>query len=231
MTPKQLDSCRRIRTGYIDLDSKSVIGTGGAKQGSGNCYACAIDDTKGDNPYYQLRINPYIGNPEPFDNEYKTQPGGCAGIEVEIPFDKSVLKKTKGTVEVTTDYNSAAEQIVAAAKEDAKSRGTIFQEYKPGEEALEGAYLVALVIFPGKYDETSKVAIGYDYHWYRQNKDGTWSHKPRFGPVLDTDGKGDENSKIIENPRYADRSNTETNEYGWTTGVDYSIFVGYYYVR
>ena len=44
------------------------------------------------------------------------------------------------------------------------AKGLNFQEY---EEGMSGGYAVLLVISPGR-----------DYHWYRQEADGTWSHKP-----------------------------------------------------
>lgn len=42
---------------------------------------------------------------------------------------------------------------------------------------------------------------GNDYHWYRQNQDGTWSHKPSSGWVRDYDFDGNP----ISNPRYCNR--------------------------
>ena len=56
-----------------------------------------------------------------------------------------------------------------------------------------------------------------DYHWYRQNPDGTWSHKP--GPSLVTNK--DESRNIIYDPQICNRNDGTTN---------YSEFVGYYAV-
>ncbi|OLS16606.1 MAG: hypothetical protein HeimC3_53520 [Candidatus Heimdallarchaeota archaeon LC_3] len=56
----------------------------------------------------------------------------------------------------------------------------------------EKSHKVALVIWPG-----------VDYHWYRQDFDGKWSHKPGGTPATNLD-----NSKnIILDPRQADRGN------------------------
>ncbi len=45
------------------------------------------------------------------------------------------------------------------------------------------------------------IAPNEDYHWYRQNSDGTWSHKPGSNNVIKTDYQG----KIIYDPAVADR--------------------------
>lgn len=67
------------------------------------------------------------------------------------------------------------------------------------EKCPSGMYKVALVVGPT------------DYHWYRQDSDGLWSHKPGTTPVKRTD---DSNALIID-PQYAARTT-------------YPTFVGYY---
>ncbi len=49
---------------------------------------------------------------------------------------------------------------------------------------------VALVLYPR-----------VDYHWYRRDRDGRWSHKPGTTPATNLDNSGN----IIEDPRTADR--------------------------
>lgn len=74
-------------------------------------------------------------------------------------------------------------------------------------------YKVALVIDNQyKYGDKYK----YDYHWYRQNSDGTWSHKPGTTPVTNLDAS----KNIIMDPLECDR-NVED-------GLNYNYFVGYY---
>lgn len=51
-------------------------------------------------------------------------------------------------------------------------------------------WYVALVIWPG-----------YDYHWYRQDIGGCWSHKPGQTPATDLDNSGNR----IADPNVADR--------------------------
>lgn len=64
---------------------------------------------------------------------------------------------------------------------------------------------VALVIAPGE-----------DFHWYRQDKDGTWSHKPGHTSVVNTDASGNS----ISDPRTADR------DYRRSGGPNYTQFCG-----
>lgn len=65
-------------------------------------------------------------------------------------------------------------------------------------------YLVALVVAPGP---------GFvDFHWYRRNKEGFWSHKPGGTAAKNTDNSG----KVISNPQTCNRG-------------PYTQFCGYFY--
>lgn len=71
-------------------------------------------------------------------------------------------------------------------------------------------------------DGTYKVALFYDsilldYHWYRQNSDGTWSHKPGRSDVMNVDSDG----YTIYDPCVCER------EHG---GYTYDTFVGFFAV-
>ena len=72
-----------------------------------------------------------------------------------------------------------------------------------------GYYPVALVIDPGGDD-----------HWYRQDSNSLWSHKPGMTPATDLDASGNP----ITNPETADRN------YSSISGWNYSVFCGYFYV-
>jgi hypothetical protein len=82
----------------------------------------------------------------------------------------------------------------------------------------DGFYKVALFIDPGK-----------DYHWYRQDDDGSWSHKLGDGPVLNVDGDG----RPITDPRTASQ-NYENHTDPLTGrpigGYNYTQFGGFFYV-
>jgi len=85
--------------------------------------------------------------------------------------------------------------------------GTAFQQSSYSETCPKGSSKVALV-----------TAKGVDYHWYRQNPDGTWSDKAGSNKVKNWDAK---KRKII-NPEGASRN------YG--DGLDYKDFCGFYCV-
>ncbi|RVG20629.1 hypothetical protein [Sinorhizobium meliloti] len=59
----------------------------------------------------------------------------------------------------------------------------------PNITPAEG-HIIALVIAPG-----------YDYHWYRRDSNGMWSHKPGQTPARNTDNSGN----AISNPETCDR--------------------------
>ena len=82
----------------------------------------------------------------------------------------------------------------------------IFQRIGRYDVCPVGTYKVALVV--GMYDEGK-----YDYHWYRQDADGLWSHKPGITAARRIDNSG----KLIIDPMTADRG-------------DYTQFLGYYAV-
>ena len=68
---------------------------------------------------------------------------------------------------------------------------------------------------PSYYKGALVVAPDRDYHYYRENDDGQWSHKPGYKPSSRLDSKND----IILNPRKAAR------DYGGT--LNYKDFCGY----
>jgi hypothetical protein len=71
-------------------------------------------------------------------------------------------------------------------------------------DAERPRYVVALVVAPGP---------GFvDYHWYRKNKEGFWSHKPGGTAARNTDNSG----RVIADPAICDRG-------------PYTRFCGYFY--
>jgi hypothetical protein len=63
-------------------------------------------------------------------------------------------------------------------------------------------WLVAMVVAPG-----------YDYHWYRKQKEGFWGHKPGGTAARNTDNNG----SVVHNPETCARA-------------PYTDFCGYFYV-
>ncbi len=73
---------------------------------------------------------------------------------------------------------------------------------------------------PGYYPVALVMDPGVDYHWYRQDSNGFWSHKPGSTPAQNLDASGNP----ITNPQTANR------DYSATGGPKNSVFCGYYYV-
>ena len=73
---------------------------------------------------------------------------------------------------------------------------------------------------PGYFPVALFIDPGINYHWYRQDSNGLWSHKPSHTAATDLDASGNP----ISNPETADR------DYRSTYGINYSIFCGYFYV-
>ena len=107
-------------------------------------------------------------------------------------------------------------KVLSAIRSDAAILGFEFNEIGADEPCPAGRYKVAFVI-DNQY--TSGDATDYDYHWYRQNSDGTWSHKPGRTRVRNTDNS----KKIIMDPKICNRNAGN--------GLNYNLFVGFYSVR
>lgn len=71
---------------------------------------------------------------------------------------------------------------------------------------------------PRFYKGAMVVAPGRDYHYYRLNDDGQWSHKPGYKPST----RFDSDNNLIVDPKLAAR------DYGGT--LNYKDFCGYYCV-
>jgi hypothetical protein len=74
------------------------------------------------------------------------------------------------------------------------------------------AFVVAPCIAPGC---TAPLYFGNDYHWYRQDSGGMWSHKPSKAQATNVDQSGN----LISNPEKANRC---------YPGYCYSEFCGYF---
>jgi len=72
---------------------------------------------------------------------------------------------------------------------------------------------------PGSYKGSIVVDPGNTYHFYRQNKDGTWSHKPGVLDVINQDASGQK----IYFPHLADRNYRKDDN----DGINYTDFCSY----
>ena len=129
------------------------------------------------------------------------QPGAYAGIDLRRlvymgnPPDEEYSTTGKNIVQYVTEQDYAAYN-------QAHGGGYIFRPIGRNERCPAGSYKVALIV--GKDD----------YHWYRQNPDGFWSHKPGNMNVRNVD----EQYNSIIDPQYAE----------WSK--DYTKFIGYFAV-
>ena len=114
-----------------------------------------------------------------------------------MPSSANIIKNQHTTERTILDYIA----------DDVEIYGFYFMERSAVATPPEGAYLVAIFVEPG-----------VSYHWYRQNPDGTWSHKYGTGAVSNYDAEGN----IIYDPYLANRY------YG--SGANYSMLIGFFYV-
>ena len=139
---------------------------------------------------YQYMLNTFAPAKQNVpDDFYRKNPGFSAGI-------------TYSREDIT------AELIISATEEDSEVIGFTFTPVQKNTVCPQGTYKVALVI-----------GEGYDYHWYRQNSDGSWSHKRGGTEVTNIDSS----YNIIYDP--------ETSQRAWDTNANlYPIFAGYFAV-
>lgn len=172
-----------------------------------NCYAYAFD----------LIDNPISGKDFYSENEdldFALQPGMLSGLYYERQY------RYDFTNELLPGTEESNKELINVITADAQALGMSFRPY---EEGMMGGYRVALAIDPNR-----------DYHWYRDNQDGTWSHKPGDGPVTNyilKEGKGGNEyiygKKPITDPEWAAKQYTT---YENADPKNYPVFLGYFYI-
>ena len=123
----------------------------------------------------KLSVDPRTG--KPFTR--RPQPGEFSGEIADMYYDN-----TAKAVEVKMEMMEAVER-------DCEVLGLTFAEVSSNAYVCEeGEWLVALAYAPGR-----------DYHWWRKDEDGTWSHKSGITPIKTVDDSGE----IITDPGECDR--------------------------
>lgn len=169
-----------------------------------NCYAYA----------FNMRENPLTGERFPIGG---MQPGMLSG-QYPIPtnwdgktnYNKIMADYDNYSASILSGTAESNENLVNMVTADAKAAGL---EFLPYSSDLTGGYAVALVVDPLN-----------DYHWYRENGDSTWSHKPGRTKVTDK-------VTSISNSRELNYGDVITNPQQAGKEAGYSTFVGYYYIR
>lgn len=177
---------------------------GAAIQGSTNCYAYAANSRTG----HTVGLTP--------------QPGETSGTATVYP-----VNCPSTTAAVVSDGKP---DHILEAKRCPYNR----QQQRPPPDRA-GYYLVALVITskPDGYDAADAVSYVNDYHWYRQDEDGFWSHKPGTTLVRKVDASGNP----ITNPETANRRSLNGSQFipalkkSVPEVIDYDVFCGYFYVK
>lgn len=138
---------------------------------------------------YALKLSVDPRTNKPFRS--KPQPGEFA--------EKSIMNK-----DWATDAASTKKLIVESVMADCEVLGMTIEEVSSSAYVCEdGEWLVALAYAPE----------WPDYHWWRQNEDGTWYHKPGSTSIRTVDDSGE----MITDPAICDRG-------------AYSEFLGYYVI-
>jgi RHS repeat-associated protein len=155
---------------------------------------------------FNMLENPLTGKKFP---EGGMQPGMASG---QFPL-KSPTKGADEYLEILSGTTEGNQKLVDMVTADSKALGLDFLPYN---KSLTGGYAVALAVKPG-----------IDYHWYRENGNGTWSHKPGR-----TKATNQETMSVSiggsESLQYGDVI-TNPKEAGIKAG--YTEFLGYYYLR
>ena len=117
---------------------------------------------------------------EPPMSEYKSDPQKGGNLENGNPWGLQPGERGKGSVH-RADIN--LDKVTNAAISDGRIKNpTLLNKLGFGKRGYYSVYLVS--------------ADGVDYHWYRQDKGGMWSHKPGITPIVNVDASG----RFISNP-------------------------------
>lgn len=145
---------------------------------------------------YSYAVNVQIN---PTTNSFeKMQPGQASGQTIK---EEDLLDTDK---------------VLSVIQSDANILGFGFIKINAKDLYPNGMYKVAFVI---DNQDLYGDPFGRDYHWYRQNSDGTWSHKPGTTRVR----KDDYSNEIIMDPRKCNRDAGN--------GLNYNLFVGFYAIK
>ncbi|MBR5934515.1 MAG: RHS repeat-associated core domain-containing protein, partial [Treponema sp.] len=163
-----------------------------------NCYAYALNLTK--NPITNKNFN------STGSKVFAMQPGILAGRDDELR-----------EMPLNAPIQDRAAKIVDLAKADTAKGGYLFTETTiDAPVSKEGNWKVALFIAFSTDSKTGET-IYNDYHWYRLEDNGLWSHKQGAMPASDKDAAG----QRIYDPKHANRFDPPLN---------YGYFVGYFEV-
>ena len=146
--------------------------------------------------------------------------------------DCSDLKPQPGDYELikNTGSNETKERIYRCPQMQQKiltdnlSIFPIAFNQKCPQKYYKGAMVIDSGTGYGYKDKSNGKGEGNTYHFYRQDKDGKWSHKPGISPVTDKDADG----KQIYVPHFANRDYRADSNNNDDDALFYNEFCGYY---
>lgn len=96
-----------------------------------------------------------------------------------------------------------------------QSRFLSVDDYKSGSRCKDNEYTIFLAL--------DNEGISTDYHFYKENEDGYWSHKPGLNNITYIDDSG----HAIKNPLYADRD-YENSDINNENKYNYKVSCGFF---
>lgn len=134
----------------------------------------------------------------------------------QIPLGWRTDKLQPGDLSGGKYSEQTCESIIQHVKEDYAVKD--IKEVELNDNIECNRYKIALVL--------SNKSKTFDYHFYRQDLNGMWSHKAGDNEISNIDASGNK----INDPQKADRNYNKTNSDD-DDNNDYNIFCGYFSVR
>ena len=186
-----------VVSGYFESSvSYSPNSWNGARLKKANCYAYAL------NMYANM------------SQDFKLQPGQLSGTHYGNKYGNTWSERIINSL--NSDLYKMSSDLGYPSNKYLKAWNWIY-----GGPVNGAGYDIALVLDLRTYrnQNVPNVKLGgyyiWDYHWYRNDNNGRWSHKPGFGQVTDKDAS----NNYIYNPQNANRN------YSSTSGLNYSTYV------
>lgn len=139
-------------------------------------------------------------NPAYWNDASRIKKANCYAYAMDVIC--SVEKKLQpGELAGSAWTSLTATNIISAAKKDGPylGNGRTLVTTSASSTSTNKSYKVALVLG------------SYDYHWYVQNSDGYWSHKPGYNNATDVDASGN----YITDPKTCNRAYSYENYSTW----------------
>jgi len=152
-------------------------------------------------------------------NEDRTKSNNCYSYAVSDP--NGGMREIGGTPGLAggkaIEGGESPDAVASAAQADglelaAGGTDELLAVAPPAPAAKEGHYIVALYMDMGEGNEGKDL---WDHHWYRQDMDGTWSHKMGKKPPLQAKMAEDADKAAADQRNATDMSQVDTGSYKW----------------